>query len=518
MWEGPVLDRFGRPVDEERAPTSSRVFRMALVELSTGKVLAERKLAEPVQSAVLTDTSLALLTSGSPRCELLKLPTLEREKALVASAPIVRAEMVGKLLALQTQSGSELHELGTFKRVGLAENQQGLPRTNSPAIMVTSQGLVMRGLLLDAEMKPLLLLSPDGLPALAGADPQWRPAFAKGKLANEGTGQFYRPDLERNGQTQVAAQTTPDGKHSLSLTMRSQFKQVPGAVHTSRQEIELALAAAGESNQRQVILREERPQGVGGASAAATPKLRLTNAESFVVYGASLYRWPLPGAKAAATASAPRVALVPRQTALALAGTGKTTLKHQAEGGKAPLKFTVFTPYDGITINENTGDVTIDEAAMLTEAQRSLEQTFTRSARGEPYADALRTQGAAMVARASEILGRKPKGIPVAIPIRVDVSDADLAGDKLQYYVLAEVPSAPVLERLKQLDDERQKQLAQRPVVDRPVVGGGDQPVRPVPEGGQQDMAALQRRVEALEERLDLVTRQLNAVLKKLDE
>lgn len=121
-----------------------------------------------------------------------------------------------------------------------------------------------------------------------------------------------------------------------------------------------------------------------------------------------------------------------------------------------------------------------------------------------------------MVTKATEIVGRKPQGVPVAIPISVDVSDAELSGDRLRYYVLAELPSAAVFEQLKKLDDERQKLLAAAPqsVAPKDPSNGTALPHRG--EEGE-DIEQLSSRVDALEQRLDLITRQLNEVLKRIE-
>jgi hypothetical protein len=142
---------------------------------------------------------------------------------------------------------------------------------------------------------------------------------------------------------------------------------------------------------------------------------------------------------------------------------------------------------------------------------RTVEETFTRNSYGPSLLDVLESRIVPADRRAAEILGHNPTGFPAAIPIRVEVSDADLNRDTLQYYVLAEVSTPDLKKRLRQLDERRPEQTQSQPA--SPKKNGTNGPERTK----ANDDSDLRRRVEALEERLDLVTRQLNQLLKKSD-
>ena len=81
----------------------------------------------------------------------------------------------------------------------------------------------------------------------------------------------------------------------------------------------------------------------------------------------------------------------------------------------------------------------------------------------------------------------------------------------MQYYLISEVPSAKIMKRLTQLDDERTKRIEAAKAAK--LAEGPDNGAAANPK----ETAALQRRIESLENRVDLLSRQLNEVLKKLD-
>ncbi|MEX2186052.1 MAG: hypothetical protein WD875_04625 [Pirellulales bacterium] len=492
IWEGPAADRQGFILED--TPALGAEYRVAIVDLESGKTLAEKKANEPVYAAVFAGDYIALNTGlGTTRCELLKAADLERAKTLVAAAPVVGVETSGKHLVVHSQAGSELYEMGSFRRLATVESYHWRG-ANQPTtgIAVTTAGIFMRGMLFDADLKPQLLLQPQELPVLAGADEGWSLGLWPDENADRPR-DIYFPGSE--GEAMIAEKTTPDGKTKISMTVRTTNLKTPESDFGNRQETEISLSAAGDVNARQTLLRE---QHTANGNRPLQPILSLVGDDAFVLFDRELYRWPIARASNAAAKPSAPLTFLPRQSALVIAPKDKTVLKHSAEGGQKPYKFAVLTSYDAITIDTETGDVTVDETAILDEAQRAMDNWVIRTSGNQSSVDKLRSLAPSLAARTEQILGRRPKGVPVAIPICVDVTDAASTTRRLQYFVLAECPSGEALARLGKRDGAKPKR-------------NGEQ--EPAAEG--DEVVELRRRVESLEQRLDLITRQLNELLQR---
>ena len=96
----------------------------------------------------------------------------------------------------------------------------------------------------------------------------------------------------------------------------------------------------------------------------------------------------------------------------------------------------------------------------------------------------------------------------------------DGAKDSLRYHVVAEIPEPRLLPRLQQFDELRRLKAAQdafpQPAT-APFPPRLPQPATPQPGRMPADDEKLVRRIEALEQRIALVLRQINEIRKRLD-
>jgi hypothetical protein len=507
IWEGPSVDRYGRA-----QPTTSTTIRVALIEVGTGRVMAERKLAEKIGSAVVTEKHVILQTAtATPKCEVLQTSDLERVKAIVAAGPIHRIHATKDLILLESSAGAEVYNATSFDRVynSTTSRTNSISRLDiarergSGSQVAYQEGLLLDGVLFDTSLERKLLLAPKDLPTLTGSQ------TARTNLTPLG-GTPSNPrysSSSSNGRSTLATAPLPREGASVSLERMVQRIAVPGSVHTNRSQVEYTLSATGDNPGRQVIVRQ-----LVSSFVNTQPLLTVAGENVFVVLESKLYRWNL-GTDPVGGANTNPLKFVPAQSAFSLTGTGKTLLKHEVTGGKAPVTFALLTPYEeAITIDEKSGLVTIDEAAILKHTATAIETQLKKSNRGEPYQETLRAMAVPMIESATKLLGRRPKGAPVAVPIRVDATDKNLGSQTLSYYLIAELPSKDLSVKVKELDEQRatmQAALAERTQEEQSAEQGKEAAV---------SNADLQRRVESLEQRLDLVTRQLNAILKKLDE
>lgn len=524
VWEKGHGDRFG-----QLSMDNGTLATMAVVELDTGKVIAKRELAKPIRAAAVTENSVVVQTADSnAKCDVLRIDDLELKKSIVTSAPIWNCRVVGKLLLLETSGGTEVYDAETFDRLGPSATQSLGPVfpagvEQGDIDVVKKDGLLLGGMLYDFNMKPVLFVAPTaGMFELPGGDASMKKG---GFLPSAETGDKPRRRRDREvpsevlmrepGSTRHATMQLPGSDVRISLERSVEQIRVPGATHTTRAQLTLALAALGGSvNARQVIVRRvlyDHPRELAFV-------LQVAKSEALVAFGTELYRWhvDLPMETAAAQDHKPR--LIPSQSTMVLSGEGTTVLEHAVEGGDKPVKFELLTSYDGaLSIDAATGRVTVDEKRLLVEATKALEAEVMRRTSRTSMTESLRSMAPRMVEAAVPILGRRPKGAPVAVPVRVAVDDGLLAGSAIQYYVLAEVPSAPLMNRMKQLDQQRQEEqavLAARKEMER---AASESQTTGDAEGSQTELQKVVRRLETVEQRLDRISECLEEVLKKLD-
>lgn len=508
IWNGHLAVPANAPRTARTESATSNESRLARIDLESGKVAVERTFSEPVRSVGFSgDQLIVLFHQNSPRVELLNASDLRRSKGIVCDAAVLSAGLVGKLLMVVTEVGVELYEPESFKRIRVYNRaDQTGDQKNSMPNGVVGENLLINGVLYDQELKPRLILMPGIIPVLPGWD-----SNAHQKMQTSQPQVLYERPHERGGtkSLQTVTASLPDANVQVVVELRSHIVQESARDRAPKKKVELKIIASGDVEGEQLLFSEEFPHDV----ATLTASLQLTRSAAYVAFRQSLYRWPLPTGSSDNPALA-RLQFVPRQSTIELPAKGTTVLKHEVQGGKSPLKFSIATPLDGIRIDEKSGELTLDGAAIQSEAMRAIEQTVGKHNDGQSLLERFLARVDSFSARGTEILGRKPNGTPVAVPVRVEVQDADVNTDNLQYFVIAEVPNAEINKRLRKLDDDRIKSA---PI--RPQVIGDEVPAvqKKLAAKSNDEVGELRRRVDSLEQRLDLITRQLNKALEELD-
>ncbi|MCA9097623.1 MAG: hypothetical protein KDA36_04530 [Planctomycetaceae bacterium] len=142
----------------------------------------------------------------------------------------------------------------------------------------------------------------------------------------------------------------------------------------------------------------------------------------------------------------PLLRIEPRQTAFVLEPDSKTKLQHAAQNGVGPYRFSISTQYSWLKIYEQTGEVSIDRSGFLEEAEKEIVaqmylvyRHFLRDMDPPDLIGKFRTEVEPMNRIVKPVLNRSLRGMPVGIPINVEVIDANSESAKLSYYVLGEL-------------------------------------------------------------------------------
>lgn len=179
--------------------------------------------------------------------------------------------------------------------------------------------------------------------------------------------------------------------------------------------------------------------------------------------------------------------IVPKQEALIVSAKGSTSLPTRTEG-EGERTFALVGAIEGLSIDEETGTVTADGPTLA----RTAVTYLLRDGVLIPFLDNWPADGSTpslepaidpiiekLTPSFERLTGRKPEGVPVAVPVKLVAMGADRQLAWLAYYVLVEVPRETLLGRIR----EQEERVAAQ--------GSLDTRVR-----------ALEKRLESLESRL----------------
>ena len=174
-----------------------------------------------------------------------------------------------------------------------------------------------------------------------------------------------------------------------------------------------------------------------------------------------------------------------------------------------------------MTLDEQTGTVTIDGPVVMKQAEAQLVAKYSRRSDVAQAIANLRVATVPAILSATKILGRKPTGIPVAIPIHLRAYTSMGYNGKqkiamIQYFVLMEVPYASVVSKIKvkvqklhasRLVDEKARAAAAAAVLKA-------RSQTPAPS----NTTTLEKRIQSLEAKIDMLLHQLSESAKKKDQ
>lgn len=489
------------------APTREFAPRMATIDITTGAVRADKRIPDAVRRAVVLGERVFLLAPGANRCDVVDLMTLDRRATLETAGPIVGVGRCDGAIVIQSPSAWDVFDetmLAHRRRYG--GDSPGAGRgggiqaavKSAPPTMLTSHGLVVEGVLLDAVGKPALLHRPAIQTVLPRGDQVHEPAFLRSTLR---TANWQSPAVlsDRSGTFSLASNAIPRGNATASLTEVVRERARLEGQQTSGWDFELKITADGDPPLSVVLDRQVNVPLNPAWRAAVRAAVCGSNEGVCATFGSRMYSVPLPPAGGGAESDPP--VLTPRQSALVLDPDRPTVLRHFAEGGRPPLSFSLVTAASGVSIDQATGAVTMDRAAVLEAAAGEVEKMLTGLPQNASRVEAYRRLVADVGERVAAIIGGKTAGLPVLVPIHVAVTDAAGRTDSLRYHVVAEIPDSRLMPKMQKIDEYRLPLPSQPGAADGPAQQPGDLPGR----------------IDALEQRLDLVTRQLNQILKRLD-
>jgi hypothetical protein len=448
VWSSSGIDEYGRPITNQTG-SNNPIPRIAVIPLKRGGEVQTISHLDPIQQVVASGSRLAvLLATDKTRVEVYEGPTFKRIKTLVSATPLVKISIAKDQLTLQSESGSDIYQMSSLKRLrtvdgGGANGSRG----NATSL---KDGILANELLVDTNSnEPILLISPGSIPSLGGAEQR---LFSGSFLRRDGTDLQRANSNDRNSTSIVSGPiAVPNRSVKVSLENSVSSYQPPGSVHTnhSKQTVSLRLDDAGSSLLDRIRIVEDVFANQG---RPVLPTMQVLNDDVFVAFGKRIFRWRIkspPDKSNDKNTESGEFYIVPHQSQFVLKN-GRNSLKHIIRGGKQPYDFSLLSPFDGLTFDEKTGTLNVDQNALMQAALPVL--TRYTSGANDLTAVGLRLQAAA--AGPTEFINTrlrlKVNGFPVAIPIHFKVIDELGQVAELQYFVIMDIPFQEARKMVKQ--------------------------------------------------------------------
>ncbi len=446
--DGSMAVVWGNVPDDKGRNRNELLTELAVVDLAKREVTAQRTIEQGIQAAAIEGENVYVITrsksSNGEAAPLELLQLLPKDLTLVSSTDArsngssnIPLTVVGGRYLL---AGNSRFELPGFQELPVPVANQGQSGSHEDGL--TDRGWVWDGVLWDEEFrKPQLLLGPPSFAQL-GATPgvqyhESRKLFTWGRqVSNQSVNTFLnRQILSGRDQSVLAVsnnapvafcllgQTSRDGNSESTITVHrlKDGKQIGAYV----------LARSSLQNTTAVAMQLAGDKGL----ACANGKLYDFSAKALI---------PKPQA-------AP-FRIAPLQSELLLNPTRAVAVEYKILDGTPPFDAT-FT-IGGERINLPPGGKVIAKFGgrelyenVLRSVGNSTWPRFDEKTASDPeqqmlaYVDAVTPQF-------KQIVGRNPRGVPIAINAHVEVKDKELLSAELQHVFLLELSTVDVLKKI----------------------------------------------------------------------
>lgn len=482
IWRGAKIES-GYPYFDPSAPAETPI---AVLDTETGRVIVEKTLKSVFGAGEIAGSRLFLMpaTNDSQTIEVLNLESLERISSLELKGSPCKMLGVGDILFAFNQS-----TIDAFKASDLARLLTTTPfRGITQGLPFVSTGVACDGMVRDWQLNPILLTKGMELPYLF-------------------QGNFYGiqsrslPFLNRsttnNGRSTIATAFSPIQNMSVQVASTEVPILDSRAPRLNGSSLNVSIRIEHDSRPEQTIVRLQTLRSENPTIERSSVLTRCVSDTAYIVCERKLIAWKAPSVGNNAAVSKP-VSILPSQSHLSIgSATGTTELSHRLAGGTAPLEFNLKDSFDGVRIDRHTGTVYVDNSKVMTAACSVVDLDLQSKGGRNPRERTVR-----LVQQAQELLGRKPSGYPVLLPVCVTVTDALLSKDEIQYLVVLEVPPAMVQERSAKRNDEEQKQKLQLdPTRNSIAMERSDAP---------ESVESMKRKIKDLEQRVEARTLEIN--------
>lgn len=420
---------------------------------STLSVIRLHQVSEPItielsffikQVVLLGDLLAVLPVDEDQQIHLLDLQTLEQRKLILSAYPVQNMEIKGDELLLHGDKSVAVYSVKSLKRLREQEEGAASSRSRDPLPQVLVDGVLADGVLCGRnDSQPRLIVAPGTVATLPGSQANLMDGrFLRQRFPSHDSS-AYRGGSHSSSAIVAGPIAIPEARLRVSLENRIHVVSDP-KVGLSQTEQRLTLLVGrldGSVVAGVPIVRESTTAGVRNR-----PAMHVAGGSAFVSCGSRIYRWnpsslELDTTDEASTGTDPspvELHFVPTQSGF-LVSNPSTSLSHSVAGGSPPYNLFLMTRSRGVTMNDETGEVTLSRDGLLEAAAEVLTSVMKRGTT-QDVALELKNRSLEWGEAFKRFTGHKLNGFPIAVPIHLKVSDRDSRVAELQYFVFLDIP------------------------------------------------------------------------------
>ena len=421
--------------------------RLAIIPMKQGEETHLLNAQGPVSNLLVSGSRLIVFTKVGKvdGLELFDLESRKQIKSHVPSSPILETISTGNDLVLIEEKFVETFDAETLTR----KSQMPLSSQRHAIAFSGNQfrkfrdGILSNGLLVDSiEGVPLLLFNPpQGLMSVSTTDPRWseedlfRAPVNPVKISDERLGNLL------NDQTNFAGPFPIPQTPWLGFLDGPIKKSQPGRVPPI--SLRFTNRTLDTVHRVQVVESQMEESYID----FALPSMRVSNDQIYVSHLNYVYRWGMDFGNRIKRENVESLYVAPSQSQFVIRG--DSTLKNKALGGTPPFRWTGVMLPNGVTVDESSGDVQIKLSDLVFEMEFLLKRNTLGRNNTEERIRELGRLAEPQVVSIKERLGQTIKGFPIALAIRLNVTDARNESADMQYHVIIDVPYPAVKKLLE---------------------------------------------------------------------
>lgn len=480
-------ERFGG----RRRAGNSADPQIAVIDNATLKIVAERKLTEPVAAAIIDNDRVYLSARDSAAIKVLSARDLKDERTVFTKAATTAFALSGKTLALSSNnnvvSWLSLPDLKPLEIGGDARD----PFRSDRGVGFIDDRIIIGGVEYDATtMKPTRQASRSSTVTLGGADdnPGLRNDYGVFSTYRFGTRAYQgsllrlsKPPIGLGIDREGAATVLPDIPVAATLTVATDRNN-----NEQSQRIKATLAirdlVSGKVLSQTPLQDEPLTNELMGDSSFGETH-RAIAVPGMLVLSVYDRLYCIPTADYAKLNPPMPLVLKRKNFPASIAGKAET-LEWEIVGGKAPYRIEMVTSVPGATPVENKPAITLDPKSFTPSAVPIIVQAMQNmGVAGNTGGDRLNAYAERERKRIKDAIDLDLKQVPAVAVIGMRVTDADNQTFTANEFVLVDVPTSAFKEELAKLDRATEAGAQRR----NQAMGGGN-------------TDALQNRIRELEQ------------------